>query len=131
MRRTDALALVAIVGLSVATIAQHLTISKLQSQRPFLPSDRKAIEVARSMFKKETGSADEDVRNRFPVVIRFGNVRCVALMIPRGYIGRTPVYCFGMDYRQVRTVSSETPEVVDTRPESYGAEDNNKNLSTE
>lgn len=101
-------------------IYQQIKIYDLQNNQPYLASDKKAIRLAFNTFMQETGSSKHDVRNRFPVVVNFGNARCVALMIPKDSIGRIPVYCFDMDYRKVRFVRTDVPEVVDTRPESYG-----------
>jgi hypothetical protein len=91
-----------------------------ERKQPYLPSDAKAIELARRAFIAETGGdRPSTTRGRFPVVMRFGGVRCVALKVQRGYLGRTPVYCFDMDYRRVTAIDTRSPEVVDTRETSY------------
>jgi len=91
-----------------------------ERKQPYLPSDAKAIDLARRAFMADTGGDRPSTSGgRFPLVMRFGGVRCVALQVQRGYAGRTPVYCFDMDYRRVTVIDTRSPEVVDTRESSY------------
>ena len=95
-------------------------LREAENNRPYLSSDARAIELATRTFMAETGADRKSAtKGRFPVVVRLGGVRCVALQVPRGVLGRTPVYCFDMDYRRVTTVDTRAAEVVDARESSY------------
>jgi hypothetical protein len=121
--RKDVFFSVLIVVLLAVAITEHVKRMELESQRPYSESDRKAIEAAFNAYVEDTGVSTEHMRNRFPVVIRFGAIRCVALELPRGWMGRTPVYCFDMNYNRVRNIQADAAEVVDVRPSSKGSAD--------
>ena len=98
----------------------HAELRSAKRKQPYLPSDAKAIELARRAFMADTGGdRPSTTGGRLPVVMRFGGVRCVALQVQRGYLGRTPVYCFDMGYRRVTAIDTRPPEIVDTRETSY------------
>jgi hypothetical protein len=97
-----------------------LKLREAEKNQPYLSSDARAIELATRTFMAETGAdRSSATRGRFPIVVRFGGVRCVALQVPKGHLGTTPVYCFDMRYRRTTTVDTRAAEVVDTREISY------------
>lgn len=103
------------VALGVLTY-HFLYVNEIELRKPYRSSDKIAIDLAISEFGKETGAtAGEINKGRFPVVIRFGGVRCVALQVPRHTLGRVPVYCFDMNYHRVHTANPDDPEIVDVR----------------
>jgi hypothetical protein len=105
-----------------ALLSLYLFVELREAKRkqPYLLSDARAIELARRAFMAETGGDRvSTTKGRFPMVMRFGGVRCVALKVQRGVLGRTPVYCFDMDYRRVTEIDTRAPEVLDTRESSY------------
>jgi hypothetical protein len=105
-----------IIGLIAIVGAESYTIAKMRENQPYLDSDKKAIEAAITNFRNTTGASRADLmKHRFPVVIRFGGVRCVALQIPKGSLGRTPVYCFDLNYKLVHNIDTNAQEVVDIR----------------
>ena len=119
MARTVTLAWVSAGAFALMSFYLFVRLTKAENRKPYLVSDARAIEIAKLNFMAETGADRASAtKGRFPVVIRFGGVRCVALQVPRDHIGRTPVYCFDMDYRRVMAVDTRTPEVVDTRETS-------------
>jgi hypothetical protein len=73
-------------------------ISRLMDQmkeRPYFSSDIEFIEESIRLYSEELGvSADEAMRNRFPVVAVSGSGRCVNLQLKRGMLGFVPVFCF-------------------------------------
>ena len=110
----------AVGALALLSLYLLVRLTEAESKQPYLASDARAIEAAKRTFMAETGAdRTSATKGRFPVVIRFGGVRCVALKVPQGSLGRTPVYCFDMDYRRVATVDTRVSEVVDTRESSY------------
>ena len=120
MARTTTFAWIVAGALALLSLYLFGKLSEAERRKPYLASDAKAIEMAKRTFMAETGADRRSAtKGRFPVVIRLGGIRCVALQVPRGSLGRTPVYCFDMDYRRVTTVDTRAPEVVDTRGSSY------------
>lgn len=125
MSRSATLGWAVVGALALLSLYLFLRLEKAENKRPHLESDARAIELAVRAFMAETGAdRTSATKSRFPVVIRFGDVRCVALKLPRYYLGRVPVYCFDMDYRRVTTVDTRTPEVVDTRESSRSPKPN-------
>jgi hypothetical protein len=118
MARTTVLAWACAGALALLSLYLFLRLREAESERPYLAPDARAIELAKRAFMAETGADRASSKGRFPMVIRFGGVRCVALKVRRGYLGRTPVYCFDMDYRRVTAVDTRAPEVLDTRETS-------------
>ncbi len=119
MARTTVLAWTMVVALTLLSLYLFATVREENIKRPYLSSDARAVELALQSFVAESGTDRASImRARFPTVIRFGDVRCVALKLKRGWIGRERVYCFDMNYRRVTAVDTRTPEVVDTRKSS-------------
>lgn len=106
----------AVVALGSLSLIQYVTIERMNLRQPFLSSDQVAIQKAIETFQLET-HADRNsvIKGRFPIVIRFGGVRCVALQVPRDHLGKTPVYCFDMNYHRVSEIRADAAPVVDAR----------------
>ena len=120
MSRTTTLAWALTGAFALLSLYFFAELRAAERKQPYLRSDAKAIELARRAFMADTGGdRPSTTGGRFPVVMRFGGVRCIALQVQRGYLGRTPVYCFDMDYRRVTTIDTRSPAVVDTRETSY------------
>lgn len=85
------------VILSAVVAYQYVRISDLEDKVPHLPSDQHAIDRAVNQYARESGrTAHEAMKMRFPVVVRVQGSRCVALMLPRGWMGTVPVYCYDL-----------------------------------
>jgi len=72
-------------------------LRRLREQEPYLSTlDEPLIERSIILHLAETGQDRESIMSvRFPVVTRGrGGERCVNLMLPRGYLGWTPFYCY-------------------------------------
>src|SRR4051812_43184825 len=97
MARTTTFAWIVAGALTLLSLYLFGRLSQAERRKPYLASDARAIEMATQTFMAETGADRKSAtKGRFPVVVRIGGVRCVALQNSKGSLGRTPVYCFDM-----------------------------------
>ena len=85
-----------ITALSVGATAMLLIARfELQAEQPFLDADQDIINRSIHMYAAEQRRSAEDVMsNRFPVVARGPQMRCVNLLLKLNSLGSSPVYCF-------------------------------------
>jgi hypothetical protein len=110
MKRPSAKATSYLVGAAlivslVGDVFLYRDVSRQRAEVPYFLSDRPLIERSIDLYGARHGMGrDEAMRNRFPVAMHMADpnrpehlITCVSLMLPQGWFGSTPVYCFGRD----------------------------------
>lgn len=102
-----------VIVLLVASIAANVVLFQryrnLDARRPYMSGEQGLIDRSIDLYVREV-SAEASMRfdrrtavgPRFPVVTYTDNERCVNLMLPRGYVGFIPFYCYDNRGRLVR-----------------------------
>ncbi len=79
----------------IANIYLLKVIRDSASETPYARNDQLIIRKSINKYAESTGQTEtEAMRDRFPVVARGADDRCVNLRLSRGGAGLTPIYCY-------------------------------------